>query len=200
MNSLENMLPIFPLKELPKSQIAAFKTFLTLNVCRADPKCGLTLWNCSRWLQCVMIWPAIYLWLSLGGSQHTIEIAAAATAVLTAVPGMMLLSEVLTSTASRKRLPTGSTFWKHSCNSRTIDLLDIPEEGALPERKWQQRNEGVYHKTFVECRVYRFEDFVVWFPFGFALVALAPFVVFRGQKKAERMDLCLVEFKKKKYI
>lgn len=51
----------------------------------------------------------------------------------------------------------------------------------------------MYHETFVERRVYCFEDFTVWVPFGFTLVALAPFVVFRGQKKAERMDLCLVE-------
>lgn len=43
-------------------------------------------------------------------SHRTMEMAAAATAVLTDVPGTMLLSDVLTSTASRKRLPTGSTF------------------------------------------------------------------------------------------
>lgn len=41
----------------------------------------------------------------------TIVIAAAATAVLTDDPGTMLLSDVLTSTATTMRLPTGSTFW-----------------------------------------------------------------------------------------
>lgn len=40
----------------------------------------------------------------------TMVIAAAATAVLTDVPGTMLLSDVLTSTATMKRFPTGSTF------------------------------------------------------------------------------------------
>lgn len=40
----------------------------------------------------------------------TMEIAAAATAVLIEVPGTMLLSDVLTSTATTKHLPTGSTF------------------------------------------------------------------------------------------
>lgn len=36
--------------------------------------------------------------------------AAAATAVLIDVPGTMLLRDVLTSTATTKHLPTGSTF------------------------------------------------------------------------------------------
>lgn len=129
---------------------------------------------------------------SLSRTWHTIEIAAAATAVLTAVPGTMLLSDVLTSTASRKRFPTGSTFWEDSCGSRTVDLLAGPAEDQLAVQQWQQRREAVYHETFVERRVYGFEDFTVWLPFGFTLVALAPFVVFRGQKKAERVDLCLV--------
>lgn len=40
----------------------------------------------------------------------TMAMAAAATAVLTGVPGTTLLSEVLTSTARMKRLPEGSTF------------------------------------------------------------------------------------------
>lgn len=40
----------------------------------------------------------------------TMAMAAAATAVLTGVPGTTLLREVLTSTANMKRFPTGSTF------------------------------------------------------------------------------------------
>lgn len=50
----------------------------------------------------------------------TIAMAAAATAVLTGVPGMTLLSEVLTSTATMKRLPTGSTFWKQNRGVSTV--------------------------------------------------------------------------------
>lgn len=118
--------------------------------------------------------------VSLSVSQRTMEMAAAATAVLTDVPGTMLLSDVLTSTASRKRLPTGSTFWEHSGSSRTVDPFAIPAGRKPTEWHWQQRNEGEYHETFVKGRVCCFEDFAVRFPFGFALVALAPFVVFRG--------------------
>lgn len=61
--------------------------------------------SCSRLeQQLTALCVAFLLWYYL-----TMVIAAAATAVLTDVPGTMLLSDVLTSTATRKRLPTGST-------------------------------------------------------------------------------------------
>lgn len=111
----------------------------------------------------------------------TIVMAAAATAVLTDVPGTMLLSDVLTSTATTKRLPTGSTFWGQRCNSKGGYVFAGATGCCLlwwSARDWRTLKR-TYRKTFVKRSIYCFEDAAVWIPPGFTLIALASFVVFR---------------------
>lgn len=71
----------------------------------------------------------------------TMVMAAAATAVLIDVPGTTLLSDVLTSTATKKRFPTGSTFYSQRWEklfvlSNAIDLMSglmVSEKAATEE-------------------------------------------------------------------
>lgn len=126
-------------------------------------------------------------------------IAAAATAVLIDVPGTMLLNDVLTSTATTKRLPTGSTFWGQNNNRTSVYffvLADATDAAVFFDGLSEvMKLNRTYHKALVKSRVHCFEDAAVWFPFCFTLIALASFVVFRSQEYVDRVELCLVIYR-----
>lgn len=143
---------------------------------RPEPCLQTQLFRLEQQLTALCV--AFLLWYYL-----TMVIAAAATAVLTDVPGTMLLSDVLTSTATRKRLPTGSTCWGQIATVREVKWQLTLQLAVFFDGLWEAViMKRTHHKTLVKGRVHCLEDAAVWFPFCFTLIALASFVVFRRQE------------------